>query len=151
MKKSSVTLKTILAATVAVMGAYLPGSAQIVSQVDSGAVVVGVTSVPTINQGPTNTGSTGTDGYQFYSDEQGYDSATNTFPVSNPTSLPSYVSSITIDGGLTGSQGPAITIGSTSYIATGAIDNFQYNGATGDVATIQSSIVAVRFIPYRML
>jgi PEP-CTERM motif len=91
MKTISKTLTAFVLSAIAIFAMNTNSMAQTISILDGGNATLNVNSVPTTTQGPSNTGSTATDGYYFFDVAERDTSGSFDGELS---SLPTYVTSV---------------------------------------------------------
>ena len=143
MKTFSQLLKMSLVAALAFCGAGLPASAAL-AQLDGGAATTepssASTTVPSTTYGPSNTGTTGTAGYQFY-DTASAEGPTLFNSTGTIGTLPSYVTSTTVEGGqATSGSDSQITLGSDQYFTGSDLGNIYSHQAVNSVDLLKITL-----------
>jgi PEP-CTERM motif len=131
MNTISKTLTAFSLSAIAIFALNTNSSAQTLSALDGGAVTLNVNTIPTTMQGPSNSGSTGTDGSYFFDVAQVFP-GTFTGDLSN---LPTYVTSVAGFAESDSGADSQITVGGTTYF-TGISFDFANDPAPLTLATI---------------
>ena len=128
MKPNPHILKTVPLAAAALLASHLSSSAATLTALDPTALVENVNSIPSTTQGPSNTGTTGTDGYSVFGNST----------TDSTSSLPGYVSSVTPTGSAgeyRGGDNSTITL-SGDTVHSGFTQAYTSNGNVYDLALI---------------